>query len=91
MSSNHVDRTPGRPIEILVFKLIQGSRSRTLVAHVTVDSNLRKVIMSNGPGRYRLEWRDRRYTGTRSEKSIQGVTWELRPGDVRSATCFVAR
>ncbi len=38
-----------------------------------------------------LEWRDRRYTGTRSEKSIQGVTWELRPGDVRSATCFVAR
>ncbi len=38
-----------------------------------------------------LEWHDRRYTVAREEKSIQGVTWELRPEDVRGATAFTAR
>jgi hypothetical protein len=38
-----------------------------------------------------LEWRNRRYTAARAAKSIQGVTWELRPQDVRRSTSFVAR
>ncbi len=38
-----------------------------------------------------LEWRNRRYTVARADKSIQGVTWELRPEDVRRSTSFVAR
>ena len=38
-----------------------------------------------------LEWRNRRYTAAREAKSIQGVTWELRPQDVRRSTSFVAR
>lgn len=58
--SRSVDRCPGRPVEILVYKLIQGTRCRTRVAHLTVDSNLRTVLVANGPGRYRVEWRDRR-------------------------------
>jgi Domain of unknown function (DUF3841) len=38
-----------------------------------------------------LGWRNRRYTAAHTAKSIQGVTWELRPGDVRDATDFMAR
>lgn len=38
-----------------------------------------------------LDWRNRRYTTELGSKSIQGVTWELRPGDVRGATTFTAR
>ena len=38
-----------------------------------------------------LEWRNRRYAPVLAEKSIQGVTWELRPQDVRRSTSFVAR
>ncbi len=33
----------------------------------------------------------RRYSGPRAGRSIQGVTWELRPGDVRGAVAFTAR
>ena len=40
---------------------------------------------------FNLEWRNRRYTAARAAKSIQGVTWELRPQDVRRSTSFVAR
>jgi hypothetical protein len=38
-----------------------------------------------------LGWSNRRYTVAGGEKSIQGVTWELRPEDVRGATGFRAR
>jgi len=38
-----------------------------------------------------LEWRNRRYACARAEKSVQGVTWELRPEDLRRSTTFVAR
>jgi hypothetical protein len=38
-----------------------------------------------------LEWRNRRYTAVRTAKAIQGVTWELRPDDVRGVKAFVAR
>lgn len=40
---------------------------------------------------FNLEWRDRRYVAALAEKSIQGVTWELRPQDVRRSASFVAR
>ena len=36
-------------------------------------------------------WSNRRYRAARAERSIQGVTWELRPGDLRRAVMFVAR
>jgi hypothetical protein len=38
-----------------------------------------------------LDWQHPGYTVAREAKSIQGVLWELRPGDLRSATTFVAR
>lgn len=38
-----------------------------------------------------LGWSDRRYTAPPSARPIQGVTWELRPEDVRDATTFIAR
>ncbi len=38
-----------------------------------------------------LDWSNRRYMAARSSKSVQGVTWELRPGDVLGATTFTAR
>jgi hypothetical protein len=38
-----------------------------------------------------LGWRNSRYTAAYAAKSIQGVTWELRPGDVRGTTTFNAR
>jgi len=53
------------------------------------------------PDRRRIEpsWRrifdlarcHRRYSGPRAGRSIQGTTWELRPGDVRGAGAFTAR
>jgi hypothetical protein len=38
-----------------------------------------------------LQWHDRRYTAPRAQRSIQGVTWDIRPDDLRAATSFVAR
>jgi hypothetical protein len=38
-----------------------------------------------------LGWRNSRYTAAGGSKSIQGVTWELRPSDVRDVTMFTAR
>ncbi len=38
-----------------------------------------------------LSWTNRRYTSKRSEKSIQGVLWELRLEDVCAVNSFVAR
>ena len=38
-----------------------------------------------------LTWSNRRYVAARAARSIQGVTWELRPEDVRRSTPFVAR
>jgi hypothetical protein len=47
------------------------------------------------PGSWRrifeLDWNDRRYVATRSQRAIQGVCWELRPTDVMDATPFRAR
>ena len=40
---------------------------------------------------FNLEWRNRRYTVSRAEKSVQGTIWELRPGDVLQSSSFVAR
>jgi hypothetical protein len=34
---------------------------------------------------------NRRYAGPRADRSIQGVTWELRPEDVRRVVAFTAR
>jgi len=38
-----------------------------------------------------LDRNNRRYTSSRDEKSIQGVTWCMRPEDVRAVTHFIAR
>jgi len=38
-----------------------------------------------------LAWRNPRYVAAHASRSIQGVTWELRPGDLRRSTSFVAR
>jgi hypothetical protein len=51
----------------------------------------RRRIKSSWQRIFDLGWHDRRYTAGRNAKSIQGVTWELRPDDVRGATNFVAR
>lgn len=81
-----IHRIPGRAVEILVFKLIEGSRRRTLVAHLTLDSNLRNAIMPHGVGRYRVEWRDARRWITRAngiwvwpDGRLQQVSGRKRP------------
>lgn len=38
-----------------------------------------------------LRWNNPRYAVARAERSIQAVSWELRPQDLRRAVCFVAR
>jgi hypothetical protein len=38
-----------------------------------------------------LDWNDPRYVAPESNRPVQGVVWELRPGDVRRATGFIAR
>jgi len=48
-------------------------------------------IASSWQRMFDLGWRNRRYVAAREAKSIQGVTWELRPEDLRRSTSFVAR
>ncbi|MBK6351506.1 MAG: DUF3841 domain-containing protein [Steroidobacteraceae bacterium] len=51
----------------------------------------RRRIAASWKRVFDLDWLNRRNTAARSASSIQGVTWELRPGDVRGATTFTAR
>jgi hypothetical protein len=38
-----------------------------------------------------LDWSHPRFASKRADKSVQGVAWELRPGDVRRIDRFLAR
>jgi hypothetical protein len=53
-------RERGPATEALIYRLIDGSRRRTLVDHITATSDYKQVLRSKGPGRYRVEWRDAR-------------------------------
>lgn len=63
------------------------------------DSDERSFDASPDQGRREASWQrifdldgqHPRYARARAAKSIQGVLWELRPGDLRSTTTFVAR
>ena len=50
-----------------------------------------KQIPASWERMFDAAWSNRRYRIARAERSIQGVTWELRPGDLRRAVTFVAR
>jgi hypothetical protein len=54
----------------------------------TVD---RRLIEASWRRIFDLHWLHPRFTLPGREKSVQGVTWELRPEDVRKVDYFVAR